>query len=70
MEREFNERPSHSRSFILTMWREGTPLPNGPPVWRIRLEDPRTAQRHGFVTLADLLSFLEAWVNEQNAHDD
>lgn len=54
-------RPYRHHSFIISLWLEGGAYPNAPPVWRISLEDPRTAERHGFQDLAELMRFLEAW---------
>ena len=54
------QRPSRRHSFILSLWSEGSPLPNAPTVWRYSLEDPHSAQRRGFKDLAELMQFLEA----------
>lgn len=55
------KRPFNYRSFILTLWTEGSALPNAPPVWRISLEDPHSSERRGFKDSVELLRFLEAW---------
>lgn len=51
------KRPLRYHSFILTFWLETA----DPPTWRIRLEDPHTAVRHGFKEIQGLVQFLEAW---------
>lgn len=61
MDREPGKRPLRYHSFILTLWTEGGGLPNAPPVWRISLQDPHTAQRHGFTDVAELARFLQEW---------
>lgn len=48
-------------SFILSLWPESGPLPHSPPVWRISLENPRTAERRGFKDMGELMRFLEEW---------
>lgn len=47
---------SPERALVLRLWREGEG--NGA-VWRCSVEDPRTKQRRGFPSLAELLSFLD-----------
>lgn len=61
MDREFGKRPLQYHSFILTLWTEGSGLPNAPPVWRISLQDPYTSERRGFKDLAELGRFLAGW---------
>lgn len=55
------QRPYPRHSFILSLWAEGGARPNAPPVWRYSLEEPHSAQRHGFKDLAELVRFLEEW---------
>jgi len=55
------QRPFQYHSFILSLWTEGSALPNAPPVWRYSLEDPHTDQRRGFKDLAELMRFLQVW---------
>ena len=38
-----------------------------PCLWRIVLEDPHTAERSGFRSLAELEAFLAAWMREEAA---
>ena len=59
------KRPLRYHSFILTFWLE----PTEPPTWRIRLEDPHTAVRHGFKEMQELVQFLEAWTAVPSATD-
>jgi hypothetical protein len=56
----FFNTPPHYRTFLLTLWEERNEDPNSPVVWRFRLEDPRTGQRQGFASLAELILFLQA----------
>ena len=52
-------KPPTYRSYILTLWQEHSGGANEPPVWRFRLEDPRTGQRRGFADLEALVAVLE-----------
>jgi hypothetical protein len=56
----FFNAPPHYRTFLLTLWEERNQDANSPAVWRFHLEDPRTGQRQGFASLAELISFLQA----------
>jgi hypothetical protein len=60
----FNAPPRYS-TFLLTLWEERNEDPNSPAVWRFRLEDPRTGQRQGFASLAEVISFLQAQLVEE-----
>ncbi len=52
-------------SYLLRLWLvEG----NGP-VWRASLENPTTAERHGFATLDKLIAFLLAETRELAAEE-
>lgn len=55
------KRPLRHHSFILSLWQEAGAAPEGQPVWRIRLEDPHTAERHGFTNLTALVHYLKQW---------
>lgn len=55
------KRPLRYHSFILSLWQETGATTDSPPVWRYRLENPHTAEQHGFKNVAELLIFLEAW---------
>lgn len=61
--------PSRYQFFILALWQDPANQPGRQAVWRISLEDPRTAQRSGFTNLADLEAFLEAWMAERVSGD-
>lgn len=61
MEKEQGIRPLRRYSFILSLWTEAGAYPNGPPVWRISLEDPLTLKRWAFEDLTRLIHFLERW---------
>ena len=56
-------RPYHF--FILGMWMQSDRRPGQPILWRISLENPHTAERNGFSTLAGLDAFLATWMQEQ-----
>jgi hypothetical protein len=61
----FFNTPPRYRTFLLTLWEERSQDPNSPAVWRFRLEDPRTRQRQGFASLAEVISFLQAQLVEE-----
>ncbi len=61
MDTESGKRPLQRHSFILSLWQETGSALNGQPVWRFRLEDPQTSERHGFSDLAALTHFLRRW---------
>lgn len=46
------------RTFLLTLWAERS-QDRDSPVWRFRLEDPRTGQQRGFANLAALVDGLK-----------
>lgn len=53
-------------SYLLRLWlveRDG-------PVWRASLENPSTAERHGFATLEQLVAFLRAETSDLAAEAD
>ena len=57
--REVNDMYSEHRrsvSYLLRLWQAGS---GGKLVWRASLESPETGQRRGFISLVDLLMFLE-----------
>lgn len=56
-EKDLQERPIRHHSFILTLWQEA----DSPPIWRFRLENPLTSERHGFKEMAELVQFLGEW---------
>jgi hypothetical protein len=41
------------------MWQERPAMGDTPVVWRIRIEDVRTRERHAFANLEEVLSFLK-----------
>jgi hypothetical protein len=51
-------KPPRHRVFVLRYWEVRSQRPEPQAVWRFSLEDPRTGQRHGFATLAELVTFL------------
>jgi hypothetical protein len=56
--------------FILGLWVQPGRLPEMPTSWRITLENHDTAERSGFTNLADLITFLEAWMYEQQSLEE
>jgi hypothetical protein len=59
---------SRHQFFILGLWAQPG-RPGRPVAWRISLENPQTAERKGFVDLADLDAFLAAWMAERASVD-
>jgi hypothetical protein len=59
------DKPLCYRSYLLTCWGEQSQDPFEPVVWRFRLEDPRTGQRHGFASLDALVAALQREIAEQ-----
>lgn len=51
--------------FILGLRLREDTWPGERLAWRISLEDPHTAERSGFNTLAELDAFLQAWMDER-----
>lgn len=49
---------------VLCLWQERGA---GGPVWRFSLENPQTAERLGFGTLAALGAYLQAWTRDPPA---
>ena len=67
MEKEIGKRALRYHNFILSIWGEGGPYPDSPPVWRCSLEDPHTGKRLGFKNLAELTLFLNQWLAATSA---
>ncbi len=63
MDQEEHRRTMRRTQFILSLWQEGSALPNAPPVWRLSLLDPHTERCYGFAEAGDLLTFLLRWMN-------
>ena len=54
------------RSYLLRLWLAG----NGDaPEWRMSLEDTGTGERHGFVDLASLVTFLETQISNRTTEN-
>ncbi len=47
-------RAPRYHSYLLRCWSDG------PGIWRFSVEDPHTAARRGFPTMAALVAFLDA----------
>jgi hypothetical protein len=52
-------------SYLLRLWM----VEGDGPEWRASLENPTTAERHGFATLEQLLAFLVAETRELAAEE-
>lgn len=61
--------PPRHQFFILGLRQQATNQPGKLAEWRISLEDPRTSERSGFKTLAELHAFLQTWIEEQAKGD-
>ncbi len=55
----FSPQPGRYHLIVLGLWLEHN---EGAPVWRFSLEYPLTAERVGFLNLADLMAALERWM--------
>ena len=51
-------KPPAYRSYLLRLWEERSEQP-AMVMWRCRLEDPLTGQRHGFASLDALVDWLK-----------
>jgi hypothetical protein len=58
------------RTFLLTLWEEGSRDGGSPPVWRFRLEDPRTGQQRGFASLEALVEALQQVMADRDEEKD
>ena len=63
----FFDEPPRYCTFLLTVWEERNQDPNSPGVWRFRLEDLRTNQRHGFASLEGVMAFLHSRLDASQA---
>ncbi len=53
-------------SYLLRLWL----VDDGGPAWRASLENPHTAERHGFVALEDLCAYLQAETQDLAAEEE
>jgi len=51
------DKPLRYLSYLLRLWQTGD---RGKLIWRASLESPGTGERHGFASIGELLSFLQA----------
>lgn len=58
--------PPRSESFLLRCRQERSPQTGLPDVWRFSLEDVRTGQRVGFVTLEAALAYVRGKLTTNN----
>jgi len=56
------EHPPRYHAYLLRCWEERGHDPLRPPLWRFSLEEPHTGERHGFADLAQLVAFLQSFV--------
>jgi hypothetical protein len=63
----FFDEPPRYYTFLLTVWEERNQDPDSPGVWRFRLEDLRTSQRHGFASLEGATAFLRSRLDASQA---
>ncbi|RLT39529.1 MAG: hypothetical protein DWI57_10120 [Chloroflexi bacterium] len=61
--------PRRYNFFILGLWLQPDRRPGEPVDWRIVLEDPHTAERTSFGTLAELDAFLSDWMEERVSNE-
>lgn len=62
--------PAHSTPrryhlLVLGLWLQPGEPAGRAGVWRISLEDPRTAQRRGFTSVEELAAYLDVWMKER-----
>jgi hypothetical protein len=53
------KRPPRYQVYLLRCWEERSQQRDGPAGWRFSLEDPERSRRWGFVSLVELVAFLE-----------
>ena len=54
-----NHHPTRYRAFVLTLWEERSRDGGSPPVWRFRLETPRSGWSCFFTTLEEVMLIIE-----------
>lgn len=64
-----HDHPPHYHIYLLTVWEERTQDSQTEPVWRFRLEDPRTGQQRGFATLEALAADLKQALAANQMHE-
>ena len=57
------------RSYMLRLWRDGSPRQQRGAGWRASLESSQTQERFVFVSLAELFTFLEQEVEQVDESD-
>lgn len=70
MNTETSRRTHRYRQLILTVWQEESENRSSPPIWRLSLQNPHTAERTGFQAVDDLAAFLQAWMEKQGAEPE
>jgi hypothetical protein len=59
-------KPPGYHSYLLRFWEERSEQTDAT-IWRFSLEDPLTAQRHGFADLDSLTTWLKTEIRSQPA---
>lgn len=71
MSQRQRDRPPRYHIFVLSLWETGGGQGDASVRWRYSLQDPHTAERSGFTTLADMDAFLlqrmTQWAEEEEA---
>jgi hypothetical protein len=62
------DQPPRYHAYLLRCWEERGHDPPRPPIWRFSLEAPHTGERHGFADLAQLVAFLQGFM--ESSQDD
>ena len=62
MFRDSGRRPSRYHIFVLSPSEKGAAFPAPASTWHIRLEQAQVASRKGFKDLAELMAYIEAWM--------
>jgi len=52
-------KPPRYQAYLLRCYEVPSTHPDQPAAWRFTLEDSRTGERHGFVSLAALCAYLD-----------
>ena len=61
-------RPPNYKHLLIVMWEEPTPTEGSEPVWRLRLEDPRTGEKWGFTQVEALTLRLDKILTALKSH--
>lgn len=53
-------KPARYEAMLLTYWEERSQTSAQEPVWRFRVEELDTRQKHGFATFEEMVAFLQS----------